>query len=108
MALAVTNVTVTDLGDVLAVTADLDRYINLGPGNYWVGLTPIAEFEMFGQEFHLHSSEFVGGPTMYRNPGGGFGLGKNWGSADQLCPDYGRCSDNNYRCKLLFTRSNSG
>ncbi|MCL4221407.1 MAG: hypothetical protein KJZ65_08550 [Phycisphaerales bacterium] len=55
--------------------------IALGAGSYWVGLTPFADFGVFGQEFHLESFTAIGSASPLRNPGGGFGYGTNWAGA---------------------------
>lgn len=49
-------------------------------GDYWIGLTPSADFGAFGQEFHLQLSKFYGENAAIRNPGGAFGFGKDWAS----------------------------
>jgi uncharacterized protein (TIGR03382 family) len=49
----------------------------LGPGEYWIGLTPILDFLVFSQEFH-RGAPIIGGDTAFRNPGGGFGIGSGW------------------------------
>jgi hypothetical protein len=46
-------------------------------GEHWIGLTPIADFGVFGQEFHL-GSPIIGGDSAWRNPGGSFGFGTGW------------------------------
>jgi uncharacterized protein (TIGR03382 family) len=73
---AVVDVTVTDLGSELQMTAS-GLNVDLPAGNYWVGLTPIADLASFGQEFHL-PAPIIGDNTAFRNPGGGFGYGPDW------------------------------
>ncbi len=78
----VVPVTLTNLGSAWKLTADtsgLEAFQNLAPGECWIGLTPIADFGAFGQEFHWLSASPVGTPSAIRNPGGGFGLGTQWG-----------------------------
>ncbi|MFO0835972.1 MAG: hypothetical protein U0638_13455 [Phycisphaerales bacterium] len=54
-------------------------------GDFWVGLTPIAAFGVFGQEFHLLSSNAtIGAGSAVRNIGGSFGFGTNWADAGSL------------------------
>ena len=57
--------------------------IDLGAGEYWVGLTPIADFGVYGQEFH-QAAPIIGEDTAWRNPGGGFGMGTSWTTASIL------------------------
>ena len=80
---AVVPVTVTEVGDgVLAVTAaGLD--ISLVAGVHWIGLTPIITTTQ-SQEFHWSSDSQVGAMSVARNPGGGFGIGEDWFTADEL------------------------
>jgi hypothetical protein len=71
--------TSTDLGDgTQAVTAS-GLNVDLAPGEYWIGLTPTNDFGLFGQEFHRGAPR-VGEETYVRNPGGGFGIGTDWGT----------------------------
>jgi hypothetical protein len=52
--------------------------INLAPGSYWIGFTPIVNFDSYGQEFQLAAASIVGKPSGIRNPGNGFGEGADW------------------------------
>jgi hypothetical protein len=51
--------------------------INLAPGDYWIGFTPVLDFGSSGQQFELVAST-VGNPSAVRNSGGGFGIGSDW------------------------------
>jgi len=62
--------------DGLEVTAS-GLNLALSAGTYWIGLTPILDFGVFGQEFH-QGSALVGANSLARNPGGGFGVGTDW------------------------------
>ena len=78
----VVDFTAVDLGDgTIAITAALD--MDLAAGDYWIGMTPILDFGIFGQEFH-RGAPIVGLDTHFRNPGGGFGVGTDWGTAGAL------------------------
>lgn len=81
------GVTVTDLGDgTLAITADgLD--IDLAEGDYWIGFTPMADFGVYGQEFH-RGAPIIGIDTAWRNPGGAFGVGGDWGTTGLIGTDW--------------------
>ena len=46
-------------------------------GDFWVGLTPITNFAVDGQEYHWTVSA-INDETALRNPGGAFGLGAGW------------------------------
>lgn len=67
-------VTFDDAGVMTAAGLDID----LADGDYWIGLTPDAEFGILGQEFHLATDDVMGDATAGRNPGGAFGLGSDW------------------------------
>ena len=80
------------LGDTVDVTYSLnsDGFIEVtasglntavAAGTYWIGLTPILDFGTFGQEFHQSTADLNGTATLFRNPGGGFGIGTDWGDA---------------------------
>lgn len=70
-------IVISNYGGGLAVTAS-GLSINVGAGTSWVGLTPIADFGVYGQEFHAASLPLVGANTLARNPGGDFGVGTDW------------------------------
>ena len=53
--------------------------LDVAAGTYWIGLTPILDFGVAGQEFHLQTQDLNGTATLFRNPGGGFGIGTDWG-----------------------------
>jgi hypothetical protein len=75
---AIVPITVTNMGDYYAIRAD-DLTLDLaGSTEYWIGLTPIADFGTFGQEFHCAAAPLVGADTAWRNPGGSFGAGSHW------------------------------
>ena len=59
--------------------------IPLTAGRYWFGLSPISKIP---QEFHYSSISRYGDETQFRNPGGGFGLGTDWGPARVLDPNF--------------------
>ncbi len=82
----VVDITIIDQGDTIAITA-AGLSIELTPGEYWVGLTPLANFGVFGQEFH-RGAPIIGDDTAWRNPGGGFGLGAEWSDTGVLAPDW--------------------
>ena len=54
--------------------------LNVAAGDYWIGLTPIAEFGIFGGIFHYQGVNVNGDPDAARNPGGSFDLpaGTDW------------------------------
>ncbi len=74
-------------GQAWAVSADTSGIPQLQSlnGEFWIGLTPIADFATFGQEFHLLSSlGTVGDASVVRNLGGAFGFGTDWFDAGTL------------------------
>jgi len=82
------GVSVTDsaFGGLEVVAAGLD--IDLAAGEYWIGLTPIADFAAFGQEFHQAVTPVVGEDTAWRNPLGGFGYGTDWQTTAAISTDW--------------------
>jgi len=82
------GVSVTDsaFGGLEVEAAGLD--IDLAAGEYWIGLTPIAEFAVFGQEFHQAAAPLVGEDTAWRNPGGRFGYGTDWQTTAAIATDW--------------------
>lgn len=74
------NISFADLGNAWAVSADTSGIAELQgiSGDFWVGLTPTADFGVYGQEFHMQATSDVGNNTAFRNPGGAFGLGTGW------------------------------
>jgi hypothetical protein len=75
------EITLIDLGDAWAITADTSGIAELQGirGQFWVGLTPAADFATFGQEYHLQTTgEVQGVETALRNPGGALGIGTSW------------------------------
>ncbi|MEE8154101.1 MAG: MYXO-CTERM sorting domain-containing protein [Phycisphaerales bacterium] len=54
----------------------------VAPGNYWIGLTAIGEFGVFGQAFTLEGLNANGNPDAVRNPGAApaFPFGPDWGA----------------------------
>ena len=78
---------IADNGDL-----GLKAYTNLGgnlvlqAGEYWIGLAPILDFLVFGQEFHRGSDNFLKNSAA-RNPGGGFKLGTDWFDAGNTFGD---------------------
>lgn len=83
-------------GVVVPVTVTLDGSsyrvdaaglaLDLDAGEYWIGLSPIGEFGVIGQEFHLESP-VLSDESNARNPGGGFVLGTDWGLVSALFGD---------------------
>lgn len=74
-------------GQAWAVSADTSGIPQLQSlnGEFWIGLTPIADFATFGQEFHLLSAlATVGDASAIRNLGGAFGFGTDWFDAGTL------------------------
>lgn len=75
------NVTMIDLGNAWAMRADLSGVgmVQGLNGDFWIGLTPNADFGVYGQEFHLISNVATNGANAHlRNPGGDFGFGTDW------------------------------
>ncbi|MHC5209262.1 MAG: hypothetical protein ACYTG2_00920 [Planctomycetota bacterium] len=73
-------ITLVDVDTVLwRVEADTSGIAELNSisGDFWIGLTPITDYSVDGQEYHWVST-VVGGETAFRNPGGAFGLGTGW------------------------------
>ncbi|MHC5209265.1 MAG: hypothetical protein ACYTG2_00935 [Planctomycetota bacterium] len=70
---------VEDSGVLWRVEADTSGVAELASitGEYWIGLTPITDFSVDGQEYHWVTTA-VGAETAFRNPGGAFGLGSGW------------------------------
>jgi hypothetical protein len=83
----VVPVQTTLAGDHWEVTASGLATILDGSKEYWIGLTPTADFGVFGQEFHL-AAPIVGEDTAWRNPGGGFALGTQWQTTAPLGTDW--------------------
>jgi len=85
----VVPIDVTDVGGFLEIQAS-GLNIPLAAGQYFIGLSPMADSQMVGQEFHLPADSFDGIASMYRNPSGAFGLpaGTLWGDVDDLQPGY--------------------
>jgi hypothetical protein len=50
----------------------------VGPGDKWIGLTPVAPFGTSGQAFWTEALTVVGNGNAFRNPGGGFNFGTDW------------------------------
>jgi fibronectin type 3 domain-containing protein len=84
-----------DAGDDPSASAIVPITLSLGPngweatasgldidivGDYWIGLTPIADFDIYNQEFH-QAAPIIGADTAWRNPGGSFGCGTGWTTA---------------------------
>ena len=85
----VVPIDVTDQGGFLEIEAS-GLNIPLAAGQYFIGLSPMADSGLVGQEFHLPSDSFLGFASMYRNPSGAFGLpaGTDWGDVDELQPGF--------------------
>lgn len=85
----VVPVSVTDVGGYLEITAS-GLGLQLAAGDYYLGLTPIGDSTVVGQEFHLPAFVQQGLRSMYRNPGGAFGLpaGTDWGDTEDLQMGY--------------------
>jgi len=84
----VVPVTVTDsaFGGLEVTASGLD--IDAPAGTHWIGLTPLAEFAVFGQEFHQAASPLQLDDTAWRNPGGGFGFGTDWQTTAAVATDW--------------------
>lgn len=80
---ALVNVTMTNVGTNSGGFTLYDMVwtgsINVGAGDKWIGLTPVAGFGQFGQAFGIEVAK-VGDASAYRNPGGGFSVGTAWGN----------------------------
>ena len=70
----------------LAITAN-DLAIDLTAGTWWFGLVPIADSSI-PMEFALRATGQTGTNSQWRNPGGGFGLGTDCISTNELSPDF--------------------
>jgi MYXO-CTERM domain-containing protein len=79
-------ITLIDGGNYWEVVADTSGIAELQGinGDFWIGLTPRADFGVYGQEFHAQVGAVVGDQSAFRNPGGGFGLGTGWMGCDVL------------------------
>jgi hypothetical protein len=75
---AIVPVTVTNMGDHYLIEASGLSESLAGSTDYWIGLTPIADFGIFGQEFHNAAAPLIGADTAWRNPGAAFGFGGDW------------------------------
>jgi len=52
--------------------------LNLLPGSYWIGMTPIAPSGPFGPEIHLSCTNPIGDPTPSYDPSGFYGPPATW------------------------------
>ncbi len=52
--------------------------LNVTPGDYWIGLTPMTAFGSQGQNFHAAVTTPRLADSAARNPGGAFGFGTAW------------------------------
>lgn len=78
------NLDVFSIGNGILVLQATNLNIQLEAGTYWFGLTPLVE-SSFPQEFSINAEgPTVGQESMYRNPGGAFGLGTDWAPSGQL------------------------
>ena len=86
----VVTVAVSGFGSGIQTMTASGLGLNLTAGEYWIGLTPIADFGVFGQNFHFPGLDANGDGAAIRNPGGGFGLpaGSDWGAAGDVTPEY--------------------
>ncbi len=75
-----------DANNQIIITAS-DLNIVLDPGEYWVGLTPVADFNVVGQEFR-QAAPIIGRETAFRNPGGAFGFGTSWQDTGAIAPEW--------------------
>jgi len=80
------SVAASDFGGVQVYAGGLD--IDVYQGQHWIGLTPIAEFGVFGQEFHQAAAPLMLDDTAWRNPGGGFGYGHDWQTTAGLSDEW--------------------
>lgn len=65
------------VGGYTEVTLD-GLNIYLTEGDYWIGMTPIIDYTLFGQEWHSVTTSIVGDQSAFRNPSGAFGYGTGW------------------------------
>jgi len=63
----VVAMTGTDIGGVWQVSAT-GLSLDLSPGEYWIGITPIAPSGPFGPEIHMGTITFVGAETATYDP----------------------------------------
>jgi len=70
----------------LVISADLDVAVGAGL-SYWINLTPIVDFTVYGQEFH-QAAPIMLCNTAWRNPGGAFGHGTGWQDVSALNADW--------------------
>lgn len=64
---------VTDVGGL--VTATLAPTVVLNPGTYWVSVSVIGDFGIYGQWYWYTSTSTNGNNMAWQNPGNGFGTG---------------------------------
>jgi len=53
-------------------------------GQYWIGLTPDADFGSHYEAFDLLGPAVFGDGAAFQNPGGGFGVGSKWMNAGDV------------------------
>lgn len=58
--------------------------LNLAPGQYWIGFTPMTTFATHGQKFLGQTTSIQGNQSALRNPGGGFGIGTAWAATSVI------------------------
>lgn len=67
LAAALVPMTGSDIGGVWQVTAS-GLSLDLAPGDYWIGITPVAPGGFFGPEIHMSSLTFLGAETASWDP----------------------------------------
>lgn len=81
-----TNI-VHDLGNI---TADVSG-CNVEPGETWFSQQVRQDFVPFGQHFWATQAGFDGTPSVFRNPGNGFGSGcLDWSPGNAVCGQTGQ------------------
>ena len=70
----IVSMTGTVNGSVTEVVAT-GLSLNLPPGEYWIGITPIAPAGFFGPEIHLSTTDFIGDASASYDP---FGIPAAW------------------------------
>jgi len=62
----------------------------LKPGHYWLSIQANQDFNYSGQWSWASSDETRKRPAMWRNPGGGFGIGCTEWTVETTCIAYGQ------------------
>jgi hypothetical protein len=94
---------VTDVGGL--VTATLAPTVVLNPGTYWVSVSVIGDFGVYGQWYWYTSTSTNGSNMAWQNPGNGFGTGfTTWTAGATVWPG----SDYDLAFQLNGTSAPSG